>query len=165
MLTIGTPAFAGIVEVGQAVGETRTQMEQRRCRSFGHPCVTVRRSRHHAFEQAQHRAHAGDTIQGADEVHLGRPRIGEADIHSARHQRPQQRFGAVHVLARGDDGHPGRNGVRRRMNARDLVHRGALMGDVIGAGAVDLNAVDNTRGPCRSSADRRYCRSPPSLQK
>jgi hypothetical protein len=65
--------LAGIVQVGQTIGQAGTQMQQCRGWFFGHPRITVRRSRHHALEQAQHRAHAGDTIQSADEVHLGRP--------------------------------------------------------------------------------------------
>ena len=59
-----------VVQVGEAVGESRAEVQQRDRRLAGHAPVTVRGAGHHALEQAQHRAHAAHRVQRGDEVHF-----------------------------------------------------------------------------------------------
>ena len=90
----------GVVQVGRRVGQTGTEMQQRRGRLVGHAVVAVGRPAAHAFEQAEHAAHALDAIERADEMHLGRAGIGEADIDAALHQGPNQTLRSVHLRPR-----------------------------------------------------------------
>ena len=89
----------GVVQIGKAIGETGTEMEQRRGRSALHAVIAVGRSRHDALEQAEHAAHALDPVQRRDEMHFRGARIGEADVHAARDQGPHQTFRTVHRSA------------------------------------------------------------------
>src|SRR5215510_9896995 len=75
-------------------------MEERRRRPVEHTPVAIRGARHHPLEEGEHAAHALDFIERGDEVHLRRPRIGEADIHPTANQRAHQAFCTIHgVLA------------------------------------------------------------------
>ena len=58
MLTIGVCGAARVVQVGEAVGEARPAMQQRRGRLAGHARVAVGGAGHHALEQSEHAAHA-----------------------------------------------------------------------------------------------------------
>lgn len=86
----------GVVQVGKAVGEAGTKMQQGRGRRALHAEIAVRGSGHHALEQAEHAAHAGDPVQCGDEMHLRGARIAKADVNTARYQRPHQTFRTVH---------------------------------------------------------------------
>ena len=48
----GRVAFLRVVDVGQRVAETRTQVQQRRRRFARHARIPVCRTAEHAFEQA-----------------------------------------------------------------------------------------------------------------
>jgi len=87
---------ACVVQVGQAIGQARTAMEQRGCRLVGHARVAVGRTGDHTFEQAQHAAHAGNPVQCGHKMHLAGARVGEACIDAAGQQRLDQAFRAVH---------------------------------------------------------------------
>ena len=87
---------AGIVQIRQAVCQAGTAMQQRRGGLAGHTGVTIGGAGHHALEQAEHAAHAGDAVERRDEMHLGRAGIGEAGIDTAVQQRVHQTFGAIH---------------------------------------------------------------------
>ncbi len=76
---VGAP---GVVQVRQSVGQSRTQVQQGAGRLARHPAVAVGSAGDHAFEQAQHRPHAGFLIQRGNEVHLRGTGIGEADLHA-----------------------------------------------------------------------------------
>jgi hypothetical protein len=65
-------------------------------RSVEHTPVAIRGACHHTLEQRQHAAHALDFIERSDEVHLRRPRIGEAHIHPPANQRAHQAFCTIH---------------------------------------------------------------------
>lgn len=73
-------AAAGVVEVGQPVAEARPEVQERGGRLAGHAGVAVRRRGHDPFEQAEDAAHLGHGVEGGDEVHLRRARIGETHI-------------------------------------------------------------------------------------
>ena len=86
----------GVVQVGDAVAETGTEMQQRRGRRALHAVVAVGGAGHHAFEQAEHAAHAVDAIERGNEVHFRSARVGETHVHLARDQRSHQTFRTVH---------------------------------------------------------------------
>ena len=88
--------FLGVVQIGKPIGKAWAEMQQRRGRRALHAEIAVGRTRHHAFEQPQHAAHALDAIERGDKMHLGGAGIGEADVHAARDQGPHQTFRTVH---------------------------------------------------------------------
>jgi hypothetical protein len=47
-----------VVQVGQAIGQARAQVQQRRRRALGHAVVAVGRAGDHTLEQAEHATHA-----------------------------------------------------------------------------------------------------------
>ena len=63
---------ASIVQIGQAVRQARTAVQQRGGRLTGHACVAVSGAGHHAFEQTQYAMHAGNAIERRDKVHFRR---------------------------------------------------------------------------------------------
>lgn len=89
----------GVVQVGQAVAQARAQVQQRGGRLVGHARIAIGRARHHAFEQAQHAAHLRFAIQRRDEVHLGRARVGEADVHIIGQKGIAKTISAVHRVS------------------------------------------------------------------
>ena len=89
---------AGVVQIGQAVGEAGTAVQQRRGGLAGHPRVAVGGAGHHAFEQAEHAVHAGNAVERGDEMHLRRAGVGETGVDAAFQQRMHQAFGAVHSV-------------------------------------------------------------------
>ena len=86
----------GVVQIGQAVGEARAEVEQRRGRLLGHARITVGSSRRHALEQREHAAHTRDPVERGDEMHFGGAGIGETNVDAAADQRTHQTFRAVH---------------------------------------------------------------------
>ncbi len=88
---------ARVVQVGERVRESRPAMEQGGRRLARHPRIAVGRAGHHALEQAQHAAHAGDAVERGDEMHLRRAGIGEARVDAAGEQGGDEGFGAVHA--------------------------------------------------------------------
>src|SRR6267142_1280828 len=88
--------LARVVKVGEPVAEPGTQVQQGGGRPVGHAPVAVGGAGHHALEEAEHTADAVHLVQRGHEVHLGRARIREADLDSARHQRSRQTLRTVH---------------------------------------------------------------------
>ena len=86
-----------VVQVGETVGEARAEVQQGRGGLPGHPVIAVGGACQHALEQAQHAAHARHLVEGGDEVHLRRARVGEANVDAARKQRADEAFGTVHL--------------------------------------------------------------------
>ena len=72
---------AGVMQVRQAVGQARSEMQERHGRFVGHTGVTVGRPRNDAFEQPKDAAHPGLSVQCGDKMHFRRARIGETYIH------------------------------------------------------------------------------------
>ncbi len=87
-----------VVEIRQAVGESRSQMQQRRRRDSGHARVAIRRSGRNPFEQAGHGPHPRNPIERSNEVHLRGARIGEAGIDAGGHEAAHERLGAGHTV-------------------------------------------------------------------
>ncbi len=87
----------GVVQIGEPVGEAGAEMEQGRGRFPSHPVIAVGGPRQHPFEEPQHAAHARHLVEGGHEMHLGRARVGEADIDPSRQQGSHEALGAVHV--------------------------------------------------------------------
>ena len=87
--------FLRVVQIGEPVAESRRQMQQRGGRLARHPVIAIRRARHHALEQTQNAAHAFDTVECGDKMHLGRARIGKTDVHIAVEQRAHETFCTV----------------------------------------------------------------------
>jgi hypothetical protein len=92
----GRMRAARIVHIGDAVGETRPAVEQRRRRLAGHAAVAVGRAGHHGFGHAEDAAHALDLVQRGDEMHFGGAGVGKTGIHAAGEQRADEAFGAIH---------------------------------------------------------------------
>ncbi len=87
----------GVVQIGQAVGQARAQVQQRRRRLFRHPGVAVGGAGHHAFEQSQHAAHTGLAVERGHEMHFGSARIGKAGVDTAGQQGVAEGVRAVHI--------------------------------------------------------------------
>jgi hypothetical protein len=88
---------ARVVEVGEPVGEARSEVQQRRRRALGHAGVAVGHAGHHALEQPEHRPHPVDPIDRRHEVHLRRAGIREAHLDATRDERAQEALGPVHL--------------------------------------------------------------------
>ena len=87
---------ARVVEIRQAVGQARTQMQQGARRPARHSAISVGRAGSDVLLQNQHRPHAGDIVERGDEVHFRRAGIGETDINAIGDERTQQTFSTVH---------------------------------------------------------------------
>ena len=72
---------AGVVEVRDAVGEARAEMQQSEGRAIQHAAITIRSAGADTFEEAQNGADARDFVEGGNDWHFGSPWIGQAQIH------------------------------------------------------------------------------------
>ena len=88
-----------IVQVGQPVAEARPEMQQGRRRPAGDPPVAVGGTGDDALEEAEDAAHGRHVVQRGHEVHLGGPRVGEADVNAGIDERRKECSGAVHERA------------------------------------------------------------------
>ena len=59
-----------IVQVGEAVAETRAEVQEHGCRRLTHAGVPVGRACRRTFEEREHTAHLGHRVEGGDKVHL-----------------------------------------------------------------------------------------------
>ena len=94
----GRVGTTGVVEIGQSVGEAWSQVEQRHRRTPRHAAEPVGRTGADTFEEAEHGTNPRDSIQGNDERHLGRARVGEAHVDARVARGAHQAFGTVHDL-------------------------------------------------------------------
>jgi hypothetical protein len=85
-----------VVQVCDAIGEARAQVEQRQRRPAGHARVAVGRARADALEQAQHGPDSRHRVERGDELNLGRAGVREADLDTGLDRRLNQTFGTVH---------------------------------------------------------------------
>ena len=85
-----------VVEVREAVGEPRAEMEQRQGRAPRHAPVAVGGAGADALEEPEDRPQAGHPVERGHQGHLGGPGVGEAELEARRPGGPEQRFGAVH---------------------------------------------------------------------
>jgi hypothetical protein len=87
---------SGIVQIGNTVGQTRTQMQQSGRRFTQHPAVTVGSTSANSLKQRQNRPYCIVAINGLNQMHFRRTRICETDFNAAFNQRPQQTFSSIH---------------------------------------------------------------------
>ena len=90
------PGPAGVVQVGQAVGQAGAEVQQHRGGFPGDPRVPVGGAGGDALEQREHPAHLGHRVQRADEVHLRRARVHETYVDARAGQAGHQGLGADH---------------------------------------------------------------------
>jgi hypothetical protein len=92
------PGPAGVVQVGQAVGQARPEVQEHGGGFAGDPGVPVGGAGGDALEQRQHPAHLGHRVQRADEVHLRRARVHEAHVDTRAGQAGHESLGADHEV-------------------------------------------------------------------
>ena len=89
-----------VVEIAEAVGQPRAEVQQCGRRLPEHPRIAIRRPGADSLEQAKDAPQPGHAVQSRDELHLRRARIGETEAHPVRHQSAEQNFSSQHVLHR-----------------------------------------------------------------
>jgi hypothetical protein len=87
-----------VVQVGEAVGEARAEMEEGERRLFGDAGIAVGGTGADVLVQREDRPHAGHGIERVDQRHLGGARIGEADLEAERCRCLDQSFRTVHAV-------------------------------------------------------------------
>jgi hypothetical protein len=87
---------AGVVQVGQAVGQAGAKVQEDGGGLPGDPGVAVGGPGGDALEQGQHAAHGGYRVQGADEVHLRGAGIHEAHVDARSGQAADEGLGSDH---------------------------------------------------------------------
>jgi hypothetical protein len=88
--------FLRVVQVGQAIGQARPEVQQRGRRAIGHAIEAIGGAGDHAFEQAEHAAHARHLVERGDEVHLRGTGVRDTKVDAAVDQGADQALGAVH---------------------------------------------------------------------
>ena len=78
---------ARVVQIGESVPETGTEMKQSACRFLSHAGVAVRGSGHNSFEQAQHASHFSDSIKSSNDMDFRRARVCKAGVYPSGQQR------------------------------------------------------------------------------
>jgi hypothetical protein len=73
---------AGVVQVGEPVGEAGAKVQQGCGQPPGHPGITVGSARDLALEQAEHSAHALHFVESIDEMHFRRAGVDETDLNA-----------------------------------------------------------------------------------
>jgi hypothetical protein len=92
------PGAAGVVEVGDAVGQAGTEVQQRHGRGATHSRVPVGGAGHDALGQPEDGADAGNVVEGLHQRHLGGPGVGEAHVDPGGFGRGQQAHCTLHAL-------------------------------------------------------------------
>ena len=87
---------AGVVQIGDAVGQARSEMQQGRRGFAGHSADAVGGAGADAFEQGEHRFHARHAVERLHQMHFGSAGIGDAEFDAAIGQGFDQGLGAVH---------------------------------------------------------------------
>ena len=88
---------AGVVQVGDAVGEAGTEMQQRQRRPAGDPAVAVGGAGDDALEQAEDAAHAGDAGRGRPTSSISVvPGLAKHTSTPSADRGPQGELGSVH---------------------------------------------------------------------
>ncbi len=88
-------AFARVVQVGQAVTQTTTEMEQGGGGFIRHTGIAVGGTGGNAFEQCQHSAHARFAVERGNKVHFAGARVSKTDVDTGIRQGFHQSLCAV----------------------------------------------------------------------
>jgi hypothetical protein len=88
----------GIVEIGDAVAETRAEMEQGHGRFSLHPAESVSRAGADAFEESENGLDACYPVKGGNDGKLGCARIGETYLDPTVDGSLDKRFSSVHLI-------------------------------------------------------------------
>jgi hypothetical protein len=91
---------ARIVQVRQAVSETRAEMQKSTRRFFSHACVAIRRSRNYSLKEANNTVNFRHVIECGHEMNLGSAGIRETRINTSGCQGANQTFRTIHLLRR-----------------------------------------------------------------
>ena len=76
----GSKGAFGVVQVGQAVGESRAQVQQGGGGFVGHSAIAVSGAGDDPFKQPQYGPHAGNLVDCRNQLHLGGAGIGKANL-------------------------------------------------------------------------------------
>src|SRR5690348_3526144 len=85
-----------IVKIGNAIGETWSQVKKGSSRFACHSCIAVSCCGHYAFEETQHTTDAWGAFQGLDDVHFGGSRICETSLHTSSGEALNKALGTIH---------------------------------------------------------------------
>lgn len=86
-----------VVEIGKAVREPGSEVQQRRGRFLRHATVAVGHAGHCALEESEHAPHAVDPVECGDEMHFRCAGIAETNLNARSDKRSQKTFRAVHA--------------------------------------------------------------------
>jgi hypothetical protein len=89
---------AGIVQVGDTVGETWSAVKQRYCRFPRHPRITVSTTGDNGLGHSEYAAHALNPIKSNDEMYFRGAGIGKANFNIGGNKGANQAFCAVHAI-------------------------------------------------------------------
>src|SRR5207253_11370919 len=78
---------ARIVQIGDPVAEAGAKMKERACWLPSHPCITICRSRYHAFKQTEHAAHPHHSVKCSNYMYFRGARIRKTGLNAFPHQR------------------------------------------------------------------------------
>jgi hypothetical protein len=96
----GAACLAGVVEVGQGVGESGAEMQKSGRGLAGHASVAIGSAAADALEQAKDAAYLGNVVERRHEAHLRRAGVHETGGHAIHSEGLEERFGAVHGVQR-----------------------------------------------------------------
>jgi hypothetical protein len=89
-LYLFTRRTAGVVQIGEAIGQPRPQMEKRRGGLPRDAAITVGRTDRDTFKQAKHRPQPLYAVEGCNQMHFRGAGIGETGIDAAIDQGLKQ---------------------------------------------------------------------------
>jgi hypothetical protein len=92
---------AGVMQISEAVAQTRTEMKERTRWLLAHPGISVCGASHNSFEETEHAAHLRNLVQSCDDMYFRRARVSEAGIDTPCHERTNQTLCAVDLLQSG----------------------------------------------------------------
>ena len=90
---------AGVMKVGDAVGEARAQVQQGEGRLAAHSPVSVRRPGADPLEEAQDGSDLRYAVERRHQGHLGGSGIGEADLYASLCGGSQDALGSCHGVS------------------------------------------------------------------
>ena len=90
------PRSPCVVQIGEPICESRTEVQQRRRGPIRHATVAIRRAGYHILLQAEDTAHARLVVERRDKMHFRRSGVRKADAHTVVEQCVAHRLCTVH---------------------------------------------------------------------